>query len=65
MVKTMTEVYQEKMLNDVFPAPSSACGRVGRAMSLFSRTNAPAHNIGNYPDIAAAGRLQMGGMSRS
>ena len=54
MVEVNKEVYKEKMLSDVFPAIKAMWpdppGRV-----FVQQDNAPAHNIGDDPDIAAAG----------
>ena len=54
MVEVNKEVYKEKMLSDVFPAIKAMWpdlpGRV-----FVQQDNAPAHNIGDDPDIVAAG----------
>ena len=54
MVEVTKEVYKEKMLNDVFPAIKRIWLR-GPGDVPVMQDNAPAHNIGNDPDIVAAG----------
>ena len=50
----VNKVYKEKMLEDVFPAIKRMWPG-GPGDVIIQQDNAPAHNIGNGPDIVAAG----------
>lgn len=54
MVEVTKEVCKQKLLDDVFPA-IKAKWPGGPAEFFFQQDNAPSHNIGDDPDIVAAG----------
>ncbi|CAM9148237.1 unnamed protein product, partial [Laminaria digitata] len=54
MVEVTKEVYKEKTLEDVFPAIKRMWPG-GPGDVIVQQDNSPAHNIGNDPDIVAAG----------
>ena len=54
MMEVNKEVYKEKMLNYVFPAIKAMWPSPPGSV-IVQQDNAPAHNIGDDPDIVAAG----------